>query len=229
MKIKTGVLFFACVLTAAVVVFGQMMSGRLSAAAYEKYQNSLQADTTLAQDDARKVEEQSGKLITLLKMSTPPSNNVLRPQIESFNNSLNGFNISAAAVNLNVKSLRFDMEISLKKDKEEAMRKDITTYLKLSAEDVDNLRKRGLNYSEILIAHNLTNLLSRTPGATLGTSTEKVYLLREAGKGWGDIFREFKVKQQHLPALGDELLMVPKLATVQGGPPSGSENGNEKK
>jgi hypothetical protein len=148
--------------------------------------------------------------------------------VEAFNNSLTGFNVSAWAVNLNVNALQFDTDISTKKDKEEALRKDVLAAFKLSADDLDSLRKRGFSYSEILIAHNLVNVLSRTPGAGLGASTDKVYLLRESGKGWGEVFRSLGAKKQHLPALG-ELLTVPKNVKPQPVQPPEGENGDGKK
>jgi len=226
MKLKMGFLMAAGAMV-CVVVFGQMMCGQLSRAVLDKYQNSLREDTTLAQDDARKLEEQSAKMTELLKKSPKPPMATLRPQVDSFNNSLTGFNISSAAVNLDVSALRFDMELSIRKEQEEARRKEIMAGFKLSAEEVDTLLKRGLTYSEIVIAHNLIHLLSRSGGAA-GASTEKVYVLRENGKGWGEIFKTLGVKQPHLTALGD-LLAIPKSATTSAAAPPNGENDGEKK
>ena len=226
MKLKMGLLIAACV-TVCAVVFGQMMGGQLSPVVLDKYQNSLREDTTLAQDDARKLEEQSAKMTELLKKSPKPPMATIRPQVDSFNNSLTGFNISSAAVNLNVNALRFDMELSIRKDQEEARRKEIMVGFKLSGEDVDALLKRGLTYSEIVIANNLVHLLSRSGGAA-GASTEKVYVLRESGKGWGEIFRTLGVKQPHLNALGD-MLVIPKSPTASAAAQPNGENEGERK
>ncbi|MCS6860800.1 MAG: hypothetical protein NZT92_10835 [Abditibacteriales bacterium] len=226
MKLRIGLWMAACV-TMGAVVFGQMMGGQLSPAVLDKYQNSLREDTTLAQDDARKLEEQSAKMTELLKKSPKPPMAAIRPQVESFNNSLTEFNISSIAVNLNVNALRFDMELSIRKDQEEARRKDIMAGFRLSAEEIDALLKRGLTYSEIVIANNLILLLSRSGGAA-GASTERVYALRESGKGWGEIFRTLGVKQPHLNALGD-LLVIPKPPTASAAAQSNGENGGERR